>query len=200
MQNVEPKLAAPGAPLPLSKHILLKFVIGPIAPRITPPAETRRRYERATQRIIEEVQKITPEARSVRILVPPLNGLEDSSRFWSLNGVLEHLLVVSKGLESTILQLSSGTVPNVKVDLAAVKPKNPDQNYFEEFKSIAPRLMEQLDEKLKNPHYNMRSRLTLHHPWFGPFTASQWYWLLGAHQQIHKSQVYEIIKGLKIKL
>ena len=35
------------------------------------------------------------------------------------------------------------------------------------------------------------SKLTLAHPWFGPFNANQWFWLLGMQGGIHLKQIRE---------
>jgi hypothetical protein len=171
--------------------------MGPVSSKRTPRAHSRARYERLTAKIIEVVKAIPPEARRIRVLVDPIPGLEDSSRHWSLNGLLEHLLIVSKGIEEIILSLSSGTLPAGEANTAKVKPHDMIQERLAEFVDYAPDLMKRLDNKLSEPGRNYESPLKFRHPWFGPFTAKQWYWLLSGHQSIHYQQAKAIAQKLK---
>jgi hypothetical protein len=190
------KLQPPGAGLPLSQRLVIKFWLGPVVSKRATLAESRANYEGLTRKIIEKVAGVPPVKRTVKVLVKPLVGLEDSSRFWSLNDVLEHLTIVSTAIEAGILSLASGVVPDTKADTAKVKPKGADHDLLAEYTAFGPVLLARLDEKLAKPGLDINSPLTHRHPWFGPFTARQWYWLLGGHQGVHYQQVKEIIKGL----
>jgi hypothetical protein len=123
-------------------------------------------------------------------------GLEDSSRYWSLNEVLEHLLIVSRRMELVILELAAGRIPQGVADTAKVKPSHPDQSSLPEFIEYAPNLMKSLDEKLAGPNFDFDSALKYGHPWFGKITAKQWYWLLAGHHAIHLGQVNAILKKI----
>jgi hypothetical protein len=192
----QPKLQPPGAGLPFVQRVLLRFWLGPVVSRRTPSDVVRQNYENLTRKIIEKIKNIPPEKRLVKVLVDPMPGLEDSSRYWSLNEVMEHLLIVSRGIESTILSLSSGTLPNGKADTAKMKPGKADQDLLSEYSSYGPALMKSIDERLSQPGMNFDSKLKFAHPWFGGFTARQWYWLLSTHQAIHYRQTKAIIQGL----
>jgi hypothetical protein len=190
------KLQPPGAGLPLAQRLVLKLWLGPVVSKRSSLAECRANYEGLTRKIIEKVAAVPAEKRTVKVLVKPIIGLEDSSRFWSLNDVLEHLTIVSTAIESGILSLASGVVPSTKADVAKVKPKGADHDLLAEYSAFGPGLLARLDEKLARPGLDINSPLTHEHPWFGQFTARQWYWLLGGHQGIHYQQVKQIIKGL----
>lgn len=192
-----PQLAPPGAGLPWPQLLFLRFWMGPVTARRTPRAQTRERYELLTQKIISLVSATPVEARRIRVLVDPIAGLEDSSRHWSLNGVLEHLLIVSKNIEDVILTLSSGSMPAGVADTARVKPQNMVEDRLADFVDYAPELIQRLDRKLAEPSRNFESPLKFRHPWFGGFTAKQWYWLLAGHQAIHYQQVKGITQKLK---
>lgn len=195
-----PKLALPGAGLPLLQRLYLRFWVGPVTSKRIARSESRKSYEIITKKIIEIVTNVRAELRNQRVLVDPIFGLEDSSRFWSLNEVLEHLIMVSRNIEAVIIALSSGVIPNVKVDIAKFKPIDSEQDRLPEFINFAPELVARIDEKFAQPNINIHSHLKLSHPWFGPFTASQWYWLLSSHQGIHYKQIKGIIAGLQDKL
>lgn len=191
---MEPKLQPPGAGLPLVQTVFLRLLVGPILSKLTPAKDNRKRYERLVSKIIERVSAVPEEKRKVKVLVDPIPGLEDSSRYWSLNEVLEHLLIVSKRMEFVILELSSGRVPDEVADTAKVKPSHADQSSLPEFREYAPELMKRIDQKLVG--LNFDSELKYLHPWFGKMSAKQWYWLLAGHHAIHYGQIKSIIKKM----
>lgn len=189
----EPKLQKPGAGLPLIQKIVLRLIIGPFQTKKTPWEVSRARYEKLTGNILKVAESIPLEKRKIKVLVDPIVGLEDSSRYWSVDMLLEHLMIVSKHMEGIILQLTGGTVPDVKVDIARVKPTvhshdATSQEILAEYSAYAPTVMQKLDAGMKN----RESKLTLTHPWFGKCTARQWYWVLAAHQGIHWQQLKQI--------
>ena len=196
-----PKLQPPGAGLPFSQQLVLRYLVGPFISKSVPLSKCRESYEAITKKLIALVKEVPESQRSTRVLVQPLPGLEDSSRYWSLNGVLEHLLIVSRAVEKGILKLSAGEIPNEKADIAAVKPKSEDQDHswLKQFEEYASNLLARIDEQLNQPGRNIHSPLKFNHPWFGPFTARQWYWLLPTHQRIHYRQAKHIVMGLNTK-
>jgi uncharacterized damage-inducible protein DinB len=197
MENkTEINLAPPGAGLPLLERLVVRWVVGPVISKRVPLKKCREDYEAATAKILERVRSASITMLKEPVLVDPMSGLEDSSRFWSVNQTLEHLLIVSKSIEGIILSLGSGKVPPGMGDPALVKPKNPDSDYIEEFSAYAPSLMERLDLKIEAGKIDINSKLKFPHAWFGPMTARQWYWLLSRHQGIHKKQITLILKGL----
>jgi hypothetical protein len=191
-----PKLQPPGAGLPLPQLLVVKFWYGAIVSKRTPRKESRATYERMTAKLIALASSLTPEQRATKVLVDPMPGLEDSSRFWSINGVLEHLMIVASGMERAILSLASGVVPDAVADTAKVKPKQSGEDWLKAFQDFAPGFLARIDEKLAQPGMNADSRLRFRHPWFGPITAHQWYWLAGSHQGLHYRQAKAIAKGL----
>ena len=153
---IESKLQPPGAGLPLSQRLFLKWVMGPLLSKRKSPAECRTDYERLIEKFIEKLSKAPLGLRATRVLVDPMPGLEDSSRFWSLSGVVEHLLIVSRSMESIILSLSAGKIPEGKADVVAVKPHHL-QDLLEEYKEYAPELMKRLDQRLSEPNTDLGS-------------------------------------------
>ena len=195
--NNEPKLQAPGAGLPLIQRLALKLFVGPFQSKMVSWEESRAKYERLTSRILTKSETISAVDRKIKVLVKPIIGLEDSSRYWSVDMLLEHLLIVGTQMEVVILMLASGSSPDRKVDIAKVKPTNASsasstQDILAQYKRFAPGLMERLDAGMKNKN----SLTTLHHPWFGPINARQWYWLASSHQAIHWEQLKQIAKQI----
>ena len=192
-----PQLAAPGAGLPLRQRVALKLWFGPWVSRRTPTAVTRARFESFIAKLLQQAESLTAEQRRVRVLVSPIQGLEDSSRFWSYDGVLEHLVIVSTAIESLILALSVGEVPEPEVRVANFKPKSLISDPLSEFRQTLPGLMARLDTALSQPGRSLDSSATKEHPWFGPFNARQWYWLLASHCWIHWQQAKQIRSALQ---
>lgn len=197
MQNQNPKLAPAGAGLPFIESLALKLWFGPVVSKRTKRPQCRSQYESVVAKIIKLAQELTPEQRQTKVLVPRLTGLEDSSRFWSMNGVLEHLIIVGEKMQTAILTLASGQVPDEKADIAKVKPLQSGEDMLERFMLFAPKLLLNIDAELAKPGMDADRAVFLHHPWFGPINAHQWYWLASAHQVIHYQQAKLIAKALR---
>lgn len=191
-----PKLAAPGAGVPIYQRLLFKYLIGPFVARRTSWTQSEQNFHKISRRILSEIESLDEKQLNTRILVPPQMGLEDSSRFWSIAMCLEHMVIVGEAVMEGILQLTSGQVPPIKVDTALVKPLGimPALESVEEFKFF----IGEDYKKFLNSIQNKNSNLTLKHPWFGNFTAQQWFWLLATHQAIHLKQIREIKKRFPV--
>jgi hypothetical protein len=195
-QASAPKLAPPGAGVPLPQKLMMRFYIGPFIAGRAKWVASEQAFHKMNDRILKEIEGLTEKQLATKILVPSQIGLEDSSRYWSIAMVLEHIVIVGEAITSGITLLSSGKVPPVKVDLAAVKPLGelPVQTSVMNFKKFATDDFKNFLQQVKDKD----SKLTFHHPWFGPFKASQWFWLLGTHGAVHLKQIREIKKRLTV--
>lgn len=196
---MKPKLAPPGAGLPLLQRLALRYWYGPVVSRRAKRSEIQLHYERLCTKLIGLVESVPAADRGTRILVPPQAALEDSSRYWSLNGVLEHLLIVNSAIEECILSLAAGKVPQKKADIAAVKPSESKGDQLGLFRDQAPGYLARINQKLAEPGRDADSALVFDHPWFGPLTAHQWYWLTASHLGIHYKQARQIVRGLQTR-
>lgn len=192
----EPRLQAPGAGLPFIELFVLKYWVGPFVSKSAKLNEIKTQYESINQKIINMVSKIDSDKRNQRVLVDHIQGIEDSSRFWSINGTLEHLMIVAKSISPVILELAQNKMPQGEAKIEMVKPKHHDQDALIEFQTYGANLLMDLAQKLLAPGMDINSALKFRHPWFGPITAKQWYWLLNTHQLIHYKQIKTIIKNL----
>lgn len=68
----------------------------------------------------------------------------------------------------------------------------PPREAVAQFRRMTATMLVELETKIGS----RGSQLKLEHPWFGPFTARQWYWLLGQHGVIHYLQVKRIKERL----
>lgn len=191
----EPKLEAPGAGLPWYHNLMLRYFVGPFVADKTDWNVSEQTFHKVNGRILKEIENLSEKQLATKVLVPPQMGLEDSSRYWSAAMVLEHLVIVSEAVTNGIVELSNGRVPPVKVDIAAVKPLGsmPVNEAVAEFKLLVTDDFKKFLQQVGNKN----SELNLTHPWFGPFKARQWFWLLGTHHGLHLKQLREIRKRLQ---
>ncbi len=188
------KLARPGAGLPFFQHLAARYIILPRFFRKTPWEQAQEMFEKEGQKILKRIEGLSLQDMATQVLVNPIQGLEDSSRFWSIAMSMEHLIVVGRLMLRAMKELTHGTVPAMKVGTADVKPlgalsaKNAIESFREfqeEFLRESTSGMGDRGSKLKSPH-----------PWFGPLTAHRWLCVAALHQRIHRQQVELILQGL----
>ncbi|MBI3544621.1 MAG: DinB family protein [Deltaproteobacteria bacterium] len=193
-QQSEPKLDRPGAGVPLMLRLVMRYYLGPFKAGKADWRESREQGDRIHAKILQAVEGLTEAQLSKKVLVPPQPGLEDSSRYWSIAMALEHLLITHPLMSHAIVELTNGRLPDGKADTAAVKPLGTmaPKDAVAQFRGLAARIFVELETKIGDRH----SPLTFDHPWFGPFKARQWYWLIGQHAGLHYQQIKKIKAGL----
>jgi hypothetical protein len=189
----QPQLEKPGAGLPFFEALAVRWYIGPFQSRKNDKDKNLRLFSMAGARILKEAASVPEGKRDEKVLVPRMRGIEDSSRFWSVNDTLEHLLITGEGMRTVILALAEGRVTDYVVRIENFKPKGKfaggdARPAFKDFveetaKTLAPLKIED-------------GGLTHLHPWLGKFNALQWTWLLAGHSGIHLAQLQAIKKGL----
>lgn len=194
MQKDSPKLAKPGAGLPLLESLLVRYYVGPFVAKKADWNESIQTFERINERIAKAVEGLTDEQLNTKVLVPRQRGLEDSSRYWSLAMTLEHLVIVGTNIRDVTISLMNGVVPDAVADIAKVKPHGvmTAKQAVEDFENFRKTTMKMIDEKGRDQN----STAAFSHPWFGPINARQWHWLVGSHSAIHYLQIKNIKKGL----
>ena len=190
-----PQLAQPGAGLPLFEKIFARYFIVNRLPYKMTWEDTNALFQREGKRILEIFQGLSDDKKTNPILIDRIQGIEDSSRFWSPTMVVEHLIIVGTGMSEAIQMLSKGQHPTFVADVAKVKPTT----------NLAPEIAEKsFLEFLENTQVAMQnlvsdreSKITFKHPWFGGLTARQWHWLMAAHQRIHRKQLQLIVSNFE---
>lgn len=188
-------LDKPGAGIPLYQKLFLQLYVKPfVSARSDWDADTGA-FNLINGKLLEEVGKLDEAQLSKRVLVPKQRGLEDSSRYWSVAMTLEHLLIVGTGVKSIIISLSQGRVPDGKADTARVKPSGTPtaKEVLAQYRDFVAATPGEIDNAVND----RKSKARFAHPWFGPFTAHQWHWLLAVHTGLHLKQIRAIIAGLK---
>ncbi len=189
-QLSEPKLAPPGAGLPVIELQFIRILF-----KVKRTFGSRdgliAKFRREQAEIMKLVQICDSSQRGTRILVKWVPGLEDSSRYWSVWMVLEHLRITNLAFAKFVRLLARGTVPRTKVDTAMVKPSSVGEE-------VEVTFTESCEMFLKNipSSQELENSATLTHPWFGPMNAYSWLALGSLHLSVHRRQLQRVIAGL----
>jgi hypothetical protein len=191
--HMQPTLDKPGAGLPFLQSLYVRWYVGPYLSRKADKAHNLRLFKMVGARILKESDSVPAGKRDQKVLVPPMKGVEDSSRHWSPNEVLEHLLITGEGMRGLVVELAHGRTSDYEVKIENFKPKGKYQggDAREDFKAFLAEtvaMLEPLTIEDKGP--------THLHPWMGRFNALQWTWLLAGHSGLHLAQLQAIKKGL----
>jgi len=188
-----PKLDPPGAGLGAVEGWLARHVVFPWFCRTHSFEEATLLFEEESSRIEDLCGLFTPEQFTRRVLVPPMAGIEDSSRFWSASMVVEHVVIVGRSISKILVFLSHSQVPPFGMDVAAVKPGG----------KRGPAVMADFRELLAEYPKLVRTDLprpadapSFAHPWLGPMDIHRWHCLAAVHLRLHRRQIAMIRKGL----
>ncbi len=186
-----PKLAPPGAGLPLPELFFARIIFS--GKRLLGTRETfSSSFLREQSAILELVTTSKPENRGVRVLIPRLRGLEDSSRNWSVWMTLEHLRITNDAFAKIIHSLANNEVPPGKASTADVKPGlSVDAGVEAGFEKSCGELIARV-RKIAN----LKTKMSYAHPWFGALNAEGWHALSAMHMSIHRAQISRILRLL----
>lgn len=190
----EPKLQPPGAGLPFLQRLLIKVYLGPFVSKRAKWDTSTAHFKTNCAKIQNKIAGLSNAQLQTKILVPPQMGLEDSSRYWSVADTLEHLVIVCNGMADIITTISHQKEFSIVVETKNVKPvgnRSPEK-ILAEFNSMCESTVPKIESKVGDRNSSMIHR----HPWFGDFTARQWYWMMGVHMGLHYIQIKEIMKRL----
>jgi hypothetical protein len=187
----EPKLAAPGAGLPKIELMVARLMFGWQAKRTSREQVVALR-EREKKTMLTMIEGMSPEALSERVLIRRLRGLEDSSRYWSLLMVLDHLRIVNSNGSEIITALGNGVSLDRVADTAKVKPSS--DLGVEVIDAFVQSCQKIADATAEIP--DLETAVKFKHPWFGPLSAAQWHFMLSFHMRLHRRQMEAIVAGM----
>lgn len=186
----EPKLAPPGAGLPAIELRIARLIFA-FHKRSGGRADFTHLIEEELRQILELCAATKVSALQERVLIKRLKGLEDSSRYWSVCMVAEHLRIVNSMVKDVMLTLAKGVTPPMVASTAAVKP-SPESGLASigGFESATRELLA-ATAKLET----LETKARFAHPWFGPLTALEWYAMVGFHMRLHRKQMLRILEA-----
>ncbi len=188
-----PKLAAPGAGLPKIELFIANLMIHWKARRTSrEAAEATFAGEQDT--ILRLIKGVPPDQLGMPVLIKRLQGLEDSSRYWSVLMTLDHLRIVNQQIAGAIASLCGGNLPAQAASIAGVKPdEKVDSSVIAAFEAACAEF-----ENTVAAQTNLRTAVKYAHPWFGPMDAAAWHFMTGFHMRLHRKQIHNILKAAAV--
>lgn len=130
---------------------------------------------------------LSHEAGQMSVEVPPMRGVDEDMRRWSLFMLLEHNTIVNRSITATVQQLANGeplsgpATIDVKKGVMPTSAANESQiNLFAQ--SVADHIA------VVRELANLRGTKTSRHPIFGQFDAHQWNCMFAFHLRLHLPQ------------
>lgn len=187
----EPQLDQPGAGLPAIELLMARRLFQWKRKRAS-HEQTAEIIRNERDQMVAAANELSSEAGSQQVLINRLRGLEDSSRFWSIYMVLDHLRIVNTRVAMTIHRLGREVSPEGQASTAEVKPDA----------EIGPEVVQQFSDacdlllEKAAAIENLETSATFRHPWFGPLNASGWFFMAAFHLGLHRKQMEKIQEGL----
>lgn len=195
MEVRPPQLQASGAGIPGWQRLAGKYFYLPLWCLRYSWERTPDVLEAQAGRLLQGAASLGDELLRRRVLVPPLVGLEDSSRYDSYAMVLEHLTIVGHAVARIVVDLSHGRRHTVALRPAEVKA----QGLAEPTEVVAGyrEMLAAFRHAALDAGADRRSPLRHEHPWFGALDAYQWLCFCTLHQVVHLKQARAILRRAK---
>lgn len=195
--NSAPKLGKPGAGLPFYEWFIAKYLLFPQRFRTTDNAQAISDFAEESNHVIRIVSQLAPGQLAEKRLIKRLRGLEDNSRYWSIAMAIEHMIIAGTSLRGVLISLSSGRADLPESSITSLKP-NPEissEGLIERFEQMTQKFV----RTAEGSKIDAFPKLTYGHPWFGPLNAREWLIFAGAHQAVHRKQIEEIARILRLE-
>lgn len=182
----------PGEGLPRGEFWLIRLVLIPMVRTFFTWEIAYSLFRRETRLIASLIEQVDPKELQRMMAIDKTFGIEDHSRQFSLNMVLEHLTIAGRGVKGIIETLSQEKPFQRHITIEGVKPFENRPDALNDFKAFVDEYG-RFFRGLKKKH----SRMTTPHPWFRSFNNFDWAAFMYMHTFIHRRQIEEIIKTLK---
>lgn len=193
---VQATLDQPGKGLPLIEGALFRYMVFPVATKLMSDAQALTQFNHITEQVTGKLALLDEEALHQRVLITRLPGLEDSSRYWSVAMVIDHLMITGRGMQGVIEQLTAGQKPKTVVRIEDVKPSAAPQPSSQELILQYQNFAENYQWVVKPLITHFKPWPTHPHPWFGEISAHQWHCLNTIHHQLHLRQLEKILSNI----
>ena len=192
MSAAVPQLAPPGAGLPWFESLMARW----FGRRML---RSRFHWESAQSAIVRISSQLAKDARAMddatfagRVLIQRMRGLEDSSRYWSPEMVLEHLVIAGELFTDYVVALSNDRPITDRRGIADIKPRGGlGQAVIARFVAVH----QGIPARLRAEAGPFRAGPTHAHAWFGNLTAEDWLSLTALHLALHMQQ-WKAIRGV----
>ncbi len=192
-----PTLGKPGNGLPFYEWAVAKYFIFPHRFKSVNNEQAIADFLEESEKILSLARPLSESQLSEKHLVKRLRGMEDNSRFWSVAMAVEHLIIADNAVRGVILALSNGKVDLPKSTIQDMKP-----NPLVEPAGLLDRF-DQTSQKFASTASSAKidafPQATYEHPWFGPLNAHKWLCFAAPHQRVHRHQIKEICRLLRLE-
>ena len=155
--------------------------------RLTSRSQASDQIRRSLTQYLSLAQAVAPEAGRRPVRVPPMLGVDEDMRDWSLFMILEHNVIVNCSITAIVESLAKGEKPaaiGVDDPKRDVMPsQDPGEEQIQAFQSSVETHLEVVSRLPR-----LRSTPTGRHPVFGQLNAHGWHCMFGLHLDIHRSQ------------
>lgn len=185
-------LQPPGAGLPAFELTWLRIYFRCMC-AVTSRNAGMQRFKREAEKILSLARSASATQGTAPVLIGRITGIEDSSRYWSVFMVLDHLRIVNEGMTQIIEYLSHDRPFTQEVRIQDVKPH----------RASGPEMIDRFIQSVTNYEATIHRLGTLGHrvrhphPWFGPMTADDWHCLAGIHHWVHRRQIERVKQGFE---
>jgi len=186
------KFGKAGAGLPELERLFIRLFLVPIVRIVMNWTISRLLIKREVKIIKKLLSNISTKKLQQKMSIDRTFAIEDNSRQFSVNEVLEHLVIAGTLVKEVIESLSQEKEVDFDIKIENVKPKENKENqleYFLEFYQDYDKFIKDLPKK--------QSKMTKAHPWFVKFNNFDWNNFMFMHTFIHRRQIQAILKELK---
>jgi len=181
------KLQPPGAGLPFYESFIAKLIARWVWPFLS-TSDVLKRFKQEADMILSLTVAIPSDQAARPVLIRRFIGIEDSSRYWSVFMVLDHLRIVDEKIAQCIEDLSNDRPYDQEVRIQDVKPH---EGVGSETVAAFIKVAASFEESILKLGDLKQSRSHLH-PWFGLLNAQGWLCLASFHHRIHRRQIERI--------
>ena len=186
------KFAKPGAGLPEKERLFIRLFLVPIVRIVMNWTIARLLIKREVKIIKKLFHNISDIQLQQKMSIDRTFAIEDNSRQFSANEVLEHLVIAGILVKNVIETLSQEKEVKFDIKIENVKPKENKKNQLDAFLDFY-----QTYDKLIKTLPKQQSKMTKAHPWFVNFNNFDWNIFMFMHTFIHRRQLQAILNELK---
>ncbi len=188
------QLARPGGGLPKFERFYIKTFLVPAAKYLFTWDLALRLLNKEVKKIQNIVSRISKEDLQRKVIIDRIFAIEDNSRDFSINMVLEHLLIAGTGVMSIIKTLSNEQEFTRDVTIEGVKPQANGADTLNDFLKF----IEQYNDFIQTLP-KKKSLMTKKHPWFIEFNNFDWSVFMFIHTFVHRRQIEAISRTINKK-
>ncbi|XOB60848.1 hypothetical protein ACMC56_09530 [Campylobacterota bacterium DY0563] len=186
------KLQEAGAGLPTIERLFIKTILVPGVRTLCTWNMAAFLLKRELKIIKKLVSKVDKEKLTQKVIIDRVFAIEDHTRQFSINMVLEHLVIAGSLMKNIIETLSKEENFIEDVKIQNVKPNKNIVDEYTEFEIFYNNYLDFI-KRLPKKQSKMKKR----HPWFINFNNYDWSVFMFMHTFIHRRQIEAIIKELK---